>query len=85
MKISYSFEQESQEFIENAKAIATVITTTVDKVISFGKDIVTAKLADSATHRSVEQSIQIDQLSRAVELINKKLDKLETQKDFYKK
>ena len=85
MKINYSFEQESQEFIEETKAVTATITTVVDKVLSFGKELLSAKLADLASHRSVEQSIQLEQLTRTVELLNKKLDRLESQREFCKK
>lgn len=84
MKINYSFEQDSQEFVEEVKSTTAVITNVVDKILGFGKELIAAKLTESAAHRSVEQSIQIDQLARAVELINKKLDKLES-RDIYKK
>lgn len=86
MKINYSFEQDSQEFVEQVKSTTTVITNVVDKALSFGKELLSAKLADLASHRSVEQSIQLEQLTRTVELLSKKIDRLESQpKEFYKK
>ena len=86
MKINYSFEQESQEFVEEVKSTTTVITNTVDKVLSFGKEFLAAMIADRNANRTAEQAMQLDQLSRTVELLSRKIDRLESQpKEFYKK
>ncbi len=86
MKISYSFEQEKEEFVEETKSVTAAITTVIDKIVGLGKELITAKLADRSASRAVEQSIQIEQLTRTVELLSKKLDRLESQpKDIYKK
>lgn len=86
MKINYSFEQDGQEFIEEINSTTNMITNVVDKVLGFGKELLTVKLADRAANRAAEQAVQIEQLTRTVELLSKKLDRLESQpKDFYKK
>ena len=86
MKISWNFEQSENEFIEQKKQTATTVNNAIDKVLTFGERFLNMLAQDKAASQKAYEAEQVSSLTRAVEMLNSKIDRLEVKvnSNFYK-